>query len=99
MSMKISDEVRKARICGEQSIIPRLRFASPVVALLSLGFFPGIATTRQNQSPPTEPTTLLSTVAPLTQAVLRRDVTRLQQLLEAGEDPDKRDEQGHAPWM
>jgi N-acyl-D-amino-acid deacylase len=38
-------------------------------------------------------------VSPLTESVLKRDLTRLQQLLEAGEDPDQRDDQGFAPWM
>jgi hypothetical protein len=32
-------------------------------------------------------------------AVLKRDLTRLRQLLDAGEDPNQQDYQGLAPWM
>jgi len=38
-------------------------------------------------------------VAPLTQAILKRDPARLQQLLDAGEDPNKHDVQGYTSWM
>jgi ankyrin repeat protein len=38
-------------------------------------------------------------VPPLTAAVIRQDLARLQQLLDAGEDPTQKDDQGFTPWM
>jgi ankyrin repeat protein len=75
--------------------MPRLRFASSVIALVSLGSL--IATGQTLSRSPD--VALLRTVPPLTQAVLKRDLTRLQQLLDAGEDPDQKDDQGFSPWM
>ena len=76
-----------------------LRCASAVSAFIYAAFF--TITTVAFQNPPGRPSPppLLSAVPPLTQAVMKRDLTRLQQLLGAGEDPNQRDDQGSAPWM
>src|SRR6266699_3298736 len=76
-----------------------LRRASAVLAFIYAVCF--TITTPAFQNPPGRrpPPPLLSTVSPLTQAVMKRDLTRLQQLLGAGEDPNQRDDQGSAPWM
>src|SRR6266704_2308693 len=76
-----------------------LRRASAVLATIYAAFF--TITTVAFQNPPGRPSPppLLSAVPPLTQAVMKRDLTRLQQLLEAGEDPNQKDDQGFSPWM
>jgi dienelactone hydrolase len=38
-------------------------------------------------------------VPPLTAAVITRDLTHLQALLRAGQDPNQKDDQGFSPWM
>src|SRR6266487_3723721 len=73
----------------------RLRIASSVIALVSFGS--SVATGQAPSRPPALP--LLRTVPPLTQAVLNRDLPRLHQLLDAGEDPNQSDDQGFSPWM
>jgi ankyrin repeat protein len=94
---KIDDEVRRVKVWSEQSIMPRLRFVSAVVAFVSFGFT-SMSGTGQTPSPSPGPW-LLRTVPPLTQAVLKRDLTHIQQLLDAGEDPNQKDDQGFSPWM
>jgi ankyrin repeat protein len=42
---------------------------------------------------------VVRSASPLTTAVLRRDLIRLQQLLDAGADPNEKDGQGFSPWM
>jgi ankyrin repeat protein len=42
---------------------------------------------------------LVQRVAPLTRAVLERDLVRTRQLLQSGEDPNEKDDQGFSPWM
>lgn len=75
--------------------MPRVRFALTVFTLLSCG-----SLTTTGQSPPAMPgSPLLRRVPPLTLAVLRRDLTGLQRLLDAGEDPNQKDDQGFSPWM
>jgi ankyrin repeat protein len=75
--------------------MPGLRSTLAVLALFFLGSL-GAAT--QNPSVPPSPL-LLQRVPPLTVAVLKRDLTRLRQLLDAGADPNQKDEQGFTPWM
>jgi ankyrin repeat protein len=42
---------------------------------------------------------VLRGVPPLTAAVIARDLTHLQALLRAGQDPNQKDDQGFSPWM
>src|SRR5215204_1652435 len=42
---------------------------------------------------------VLRGVPALTAAVITRDLTRLQLLLDAGHDPNQKDDQGFSPWM
>src|SRR5678815_1003997 len=58
------------------------------------GRFPHSPTAPVTPAPP-----LVRTVPPLTQAVLRRDLAQLRRLLDAGEDPNQKDDQGFSPWM
>jgi ankyrin repeat protein len=75
--------------------MPRLRFALPVVAVLSFG-----SSIAAGQTPSGSPgLALMRSVPPLTQAVLKRDLTRTRQLLDAGEDPNQKDDEGFSPWM
>jgi ankyrin repeat protein len=80
---------------SQEAVMPALRSALVIVALFSVG---SQIATAQNRSPAPGPT-LLRSVTPLAVAVLKRDMTRLQQLLDAGEDPNQKDDQGFSPWM
>jgi len=75
-----------------------MRYSSTVAAVLVVLTFtisiPGIASFQRR---PAESSAM--PVAPLTEAVWTGDRDRLGQLLAAGEDPAKEDEQGYTPWM
>ena len=69
----------------------------PIVATLApliVWIAAGRAATHSQDRPPAAPT-----VAPLTKAVWLGDRARLKELLAAGEDPTKLDDQSYAPWM
>jgi ankyrin repeat protein len=75
--------------------MPRVRLAVVAVVLSSLS-----SEIAAGQTAPARPgLPLVRTVPPLTQAVLRRDLAQLRQLLDAGEDPNQKDDQGFSPWM
>ena len=75
-----------------------MRYSSTVAAVLVVLTFtisiPGIASFQRR---PAESSAM--PVAPLTEAVWTGDRDRLGQLLTAGEDPAKEDDQGYTPWM
>jgi N-acyl-D-amino-acid deacylase len=78
-----------------EAAMPGLRSVLLVVALCSLG---GLIADGQSPPPAAAPP-LLRDVRPLAAAVLRRDLPRIRQLVDAGADPDERDAQGMSPWM
>ena len=73
----------------------RLRSLCATSTLLLIG---GLTTAGQRPQPVPGPP-LARSVPPLTKAVMTRDLGRLQQLLDAGEDPNQKDDQGFSPWM
>jgi ankyrin repeat protein len=75
--------------------MPKFRYWLVVSALFSLGFVSLVA---QAPEPSASPQSLRR-IPPLTAAIVRRDLTRLRLLLDAGEDPMERDDQGLTPWM
>jgi ankyrin repeat protein len=75
--------------------MPRVRLALVAVVLSSLSS----EITAGQTAPVTPAPPLVRTVPPLTQAVLRRDLAQLRRLLDAGEDPNQKDDQGFSPWM
>lgn len=66
-----------------------------VIAALCLTSLPDADS--QEPLPARQPAT--PSVAPLTAAVLGRDLSALRRLLEAGQDPNQKDDQGFSPWM
>ena len=75
--------------------MPSARSALVTFALLSCG---ALIATAQNASGPSGPPSVRR-VPPLTLAVLKRDLTRIRQLLDAGADPNEKDAQGISAWM
>jgi ankyrin repeat protein len=75
--------------------MPLLRCLLPISTLFLLGALTGAA---QGPLPAPGPTGLRS-VPHLTAALVKRDLPRLRQLLDAGEDPNQKDDQGFSPWM
>lgn len=69
--------------------MPRCKFAVATAALLVLSH--AIAPVRAQALQPDAP--VARSVPALTVAVAKRDLTRLRQLLDAGEDPNQRDDQ------
>jgi len=74
-----------------------MRHSSTVAALVALTSSISISGIASFQRRPAESSAML--VAPLTEAVWTGDRNRLGQLLTAGEDPAKEDDQGYTPWM
>jgi N-acyl-D-amino-acid deacylase len=79
----------------ERQNMPLLRCFLAISTLFLLGALTGAA---QGPLPAPGPTGPRS-VPPLTVAVVKRDLPRLRQLLDAGEDPNQKDDQGFSPWM
>jgi len=74
-----------------------LRCAFVIIALFSFGCLLAAAQNPPVAAGPGLP--LLRRVPPLTVAVLKRDLARIRQLLDAGADPNEKDAQGYSPWM
>jgi ankyrin repeat protein len=79
----------------ERPDMPLLRCGLAISTLVLFGALTGAA---QGPLPAPDPTGLRS-VPPLTAALVKRDLPRLRQLLDAGEDPNAKDDQGFSPWM
>jgi N-acyl-D-amino-acid deacylase len=77
--------------------VQRRTSQAAIAALFFLGLT--VAALAQRQAAPQPRPPAVGNVPPLTVAVLKRDLTGLRQLLDAGEDPNQRDRQGFAPWM
>jgi ankyrin repeat protein len=73
----------------------RLQFGLAVVALCSVGSWSAAGQTRSVAPSPFS----AGKVAPLTAAVFKRELPQIRQLLDAGEDPNRKDDQGFSPWM
>src|SRR5262245_61100019 len=75
--------------------MPLLRCFLTISTLFLLGALKGAA---QDPLPAPDPP-VLRRMPPLTVALVKRDLPRLRQLLNAGEDPNEKDDQGFSPWM